>query len=120
MKSFKTYIAESNTIDELADHVKKLSTKLKLKGPVKTDKRNKMLIYTTTLNQQEVFDELIKAGYRKGSGYDPKPKTWNLNKDHEAMRTRSDNIFFGKSGSLIMASIEAEHGSPLKIIFTVQ
>ena len=120
MKSFKTYIAESNTIEELAQHVQKISSKLKLKGPVRTDKRNKMLEYTTTLSQQELFDRLIKAGYRKGSGYDPKPNTWNLSKDHEALRTRSDRIFFGKSGSLMMANIEAEQGSPLKVIFTTQ
>jgi hypothetical protein len=121
MKTFKEHLlSETNTIEHLEKHVNSISDKLKLQGPIRIDKNNKRLVYTTTLNQQDVFDVLVKAGYRKGSGYDPKPKTWTTSTNHDSMITRSDRIFYGKSGSLFMASIEAEHGSKLRVIFTTQ
>ena len=114
------YLEESNTIEQLIAHVKGLSSKLKLKGPIKTDRASKRLIYTTELSPQQVFDVLISSGYRKGGGYDPNPQTWDKSTDHESMRTRSDRIFFGKGGSMFMVNFEVEHGSKLNVIFQAQ
>lgn len=118
-KTLKHFLSESGS-KILGLHVKKLSKNLKLKGPIDSQNNGKRLIYETDLDMQKVFDILMKNGYRKGQGYDPNPNTWNKSTDHEAMITRSDPIFFGKSGSLIMTSIEAEHGDRLRVIFQIQ
>lgn len=117
MKTYNQILFETSAND-LKSHVDNLSRKLKLKGPIKSDQ--KRLVYETTLSQQKVFDVLHQKGYKKGKGYDPKPDSWNTSTDRESMITRSDRIFYGKPGSFIMASIEAEHGDKLRVIFEKQ
>lgn len=113
MLSFKTYISESVNKD-LLDHIKGLKLKL---GKTSRSKGPSYVSFEVDMKPKEIFDVLIKLGYKKRQGYDPKPNDWSSSKDHESMTWITDNLIYKKDGKYYLASLRQEHGSKLIITF---
>ena len=69
----------------------------------------------TDSDHQKVFDHLKKMGYKKTSGYDPKPNEFSMSHNHESMTTKSDPVHHASG---VSAHIEKEHGGKTKVHFT--
>jgi hypothetical protein len=66
-------------------------------------------------DHQKVFDHLKKMGYKKTSGYDPKPNEFTMHHNREEMTAKSDSVHHASG---ISAHIESEHGGKTKVHFT--
>jgi hypothetical protein len=66
-------------------------------------------------DHQKVFDHLKKMGYKKTSGYDPKPNQFDMHHNREEMTAKSDPVHHASG---ISAHIESEHGGKTKVHFT--
>lgn len=66
-------------------------------------------------DHQKVFDHLKKMGYKKTSGYDPKPNEFSMSHNREEMTAKSDPVHHASG---ISAHIESEHGGKTKVHFT--
>jgi hypothetical protein len=120
MKTFKEILSESAEKDSaLEAHIAEVRKKLKLSANP-TKRLSKFLMYKSDLQPQEIFDILVKMGYKKGSGYDSKPKEWTGRTDYESMTYSTDPIFYRKDGNLFMTSVRAEHGSKVQVLFQIQ
>jgi len=113
------YIEESH--EELDKHISVFSKGIKSsKAQHSTYKNgggkiNNMKHVSTDASHQDIFNHLKKMGYKKTSGYDPKPNQFDMHYNHDSMTTRSDGIHH-PSG--VSAHVEQEHGGPTKVHFT--
>jgi len=69
----------------------------------------------TDSDHQKVFDHLKKMGYKKTSGYDPKPHEFSMSHNHDTMTTKSDPVHHSSG---VSAHVEKEHGGKTKVHFT--
>ena len=69
----------------------------------------------TDADHQKVFDHLKKMGYKKTSGYDPKPNEFTMHHNREEMTAKSDAVHHASG---VSAHIESEHGGKTKVHFT--
>ena len=70
---------------------------------------------STDASHQDVFNHLKKLGYKKTSGYDPKPNEFDMHHNRDEMTSKSDPVHH-TSG--ISAHVEKEHGGKMKVHFT--
>jgi len=68
----------------------------------------------TDSGHQEVFDHLKKMGYKKTSGYDPKPNGFEIVHNRDTMTSRSEPV---QHPSGVSAYVEKEHGGKTKVHF---
>lgn len=68
-------------------------------------------------SHQQVFDHLRKMGFKKTSGYDPKPDTWTSSRNSDSMTTKTDAVHRRHAGGGVSAHIEHEHGGKAKVHF---
>lgn len=105
----------------LGTEVQKLSSLIKTsKAKSETYRSGKVvpnLVYVTTAESPQVVFELLtqKMGYKKRSGYDTNPKTWDAHYSADSMTTKSDSVINQSLG--IQAYYEKEHGNLLKVYF---
>ena len=69
----------------------------------------------TDSNHQAIFKHLQKMGYKKTSGYDPKPNEFDMHHDREEMTSKSDPVHHSSGVSV---HVEKEHGDKTKVHFT--
>lgn len=69
----------------------------------------------TDSDHQAVFKHLQKMGYKKTSGYDPKPHEFDMHHNRDEMTSKSDPVHHSSG---VSAHVEKEHGSKMKVHFT--
>ena len=105
---------------ELSKHISDFSKGVKSSSAKQsTYKRDNKPIHNmkhveTDSDHHEVFKHLQKMGYKKTSGYDPKPHEFSMSHNHDSMTTKSDPVHHASG---ISAHIEKEHGGKTKVHF---
>jgi len=105
---------------ELNKHISEFSKGVKSSSAKQsTYKRDNKPIHNmkhveTDSDHQKVFDHLKKMGYKKTSGYDPKPNEFSMSHNREEMTAKSDPVHHSSG---ISAHIESEHGGKTKVHF---
>lgn len=105
---------------ELSKHISDFSKGVKSSSAKQsTYKRDNKPIHNmkhveTDSDHHEVFKHLQKMGYKKTSGYDPKPNEFSMSHNHDTMITKSDPVHHASG---ISAHIEKEHGGKTKVHF---
>jgi nicotinic acid mononucleotide adenylyltransferase len=69
----------------------------------------------TDSDHQAVFKHLQKMGYKKTSGYDPKPHEFDMHHNRDEMTSKSDPVHHSSG---VSAHVEKEHGGKMKVHFT--
>ena len=69
----------------------------------------------TDATHQAVFDHLKKMGFKKTSGYDPKPNEFDMHHNRDEMTAKSDPVHHSSGVSV---HVEKEHGGKTKVHFT--
>jgi nicotinic acid mononucleotide adenylyltransferase len=69
----------------------------------------------TDSDHQAVFKHLQKMGYKKTSGYDPKPNEFDMHHNRDEMTSKSDPVHHSSG---VSAHVEKEHGGKMKVHFT--
>ena len=69
----------------------------------------------TDSDHHAVFKHLQKMGYKKTSGYDPKPNEFDMHHNRDEMTSKSDPVHHSSG---ISAHVEKEHGGKTKVHFT--
>ena len=69
----------------------------------------------TDSDHQAVFKHLQKMGYKKTSGYDPKPNEFDMHHNRDEMTSKSDPVHHSSG---VSAHVEKEHGGKTKVHFT--
>lgn len=123
-KSVET-VRESVEINEAAhpvdSHIAAFSKGIK-SSPAKhsTDRRGQKIAsdkhVTVDASHQEVFDHLKKMGFKKTSGYDPKPHTWDHTTNHDSQTKTTAPVHH--SAGRVSAHITHEHGGKAKVHFS--
>ena len=68
----------------------------------------------TDADHQKIFNHLKSLGYKKMSGYDPKPNQFDVHHNRDEMTSKSDPV---NHSSGISAHVETEHGGKTKVHF---
>ena len=69
----------------------------------------------TDSDHHAVFKHLQKMGYKKTSGYDPKPHEFDMHHNRDSMTSKSDPVHHSSG---VSAHVEKEHGGKTKVHFT--
>jgi nicotinic acid mononucleotide adenylyltransferase len=69
----------------------------------------------TDSDHHAVFKHLQKMGYKKTSGYDPKPHEFDMHHNRDEMTSKSDPVHHSSG---VSAHVEKEHGGKTKVHFT--
>ena len=70
---------------------------------------------STDASHQAIFKHLQSMGYKKTSGYDPKPNEFDIHHNREEMTSKTDPVHHASG---ISAHVETEHGNRTKVHFT--
>jgi hypothetical protein len=120
-KNVKEEVELTESHAELSKHISDFSKGVKSSSAKQsTYKRDNKPIHNmkhveTGDDHQKVFDHLKKMGYKKTSGYDPKPNEFSMSHNREEMTAKSDPVHHASG---ISAHIESEHGGKTKVHFT--
>ncbi|CAB5221253.1 hypothetical protein UFOVP240_117 [uncultured Caudovirales phage] len=120
-KNVKEEVELTESHAELSKHISDFSKGVKSSSAKQsTYKRDNKPIHNmkhveTDADHHAVFKHLQKMGYKKTSGYDPKPHEFSMTHNHESMTTKSDPVHHASG---VSAHIEKEHGGKTKVHFT--
>ena len=120
-KNVKEEVELTESHAELSKHISDFSKGVKSSSAKQsTYKRDNKPIHNmkhveTDADHHAVFKHLQKMGYKKTSGYDPKPNEFSMSHNHESMTTKSDPVHHASG---VSAHIEKEHGGKTKVHFT--
>jgi hypothetical protein len=100
----------------LGDEIETFAKLIKSTKPISVAGVPNLMYLGTTATPQLIFDVLTqKMGYKKRSGYDTNPNTWDTFYNVDSMITKSDSVINTNKGMQVY--YEVEHGSAIKVYF---
>jgi hypothetical protein len=117
----KEEVELSESHAELDKHIANFAKGIKSDGAQHSTYKNdggkipNMKHVSTDASHQAIFKHLQSMGYKKTSGYDPKPNEFYVHHNRDEMTSRTDPVHHASG---ISAHVETEHGSRPKVHFT--